>query len=68
MARQGLQIGGEDLDLPLVPAEEHRRPAAGGGYRRPHTGPLHRLKAADRRRAAAVLHPADQLRHLGDGL
>ena len=68
IARQSLQIGGEDLDLPFVPAEEHRRPVGPGGHRSPHTGPLHRLEAADRRRAAAVLHPADQLRHLGDGL
>ena len=68
VARQGLQVGGENLDLPLVPAEEHRRPAGPGGHCRSHAGPLHRLQAADRRRAAALLHPADQLRHLGDGL
>ena len=67
-SRQGLQISGEDLDLPLVSAEEHRRTAAPRSHRRAHAGPLHRLEAADRRGAAAVLHPADQLRHLGDGL
>ena len=37
-ARQGLQISGEDLDLPLVPAEEHRRTAAGCRHRRAHAG------------------------------
>ena len=67
-ARQGLQISGEDLDLPLVPAEEHRRTAAGCRHRRAHAGPLHRLEAADRRGTAALLHPADQLRRLGDSL
>ena len=64
----GAQVTRQGPGLPLVAAEEHRRPARSAGDGRAHAGSLHGLEAGDRRGAAALLHPADQLRHLREGL
>ncbi len=67
-AQQRLQIAPQLLGLPLVAADEHRRPLRRQGHRRAHAGAVHRLQAGDRHRAAALFHPPDQLRHLGNGM
>ena len=66
--QQRLQIPGKHLGLPLVTAHEHRRAVQRPGHGSAHTGPLHRLQPVHRRRTAALLHPADELRHLRDGI
>ena len=65
---QGAQISGQLPDLPLVAADKHRRAARPPGHRSAHTGSLHRLQSADRRRAAALFHPADQFRRFRNRL
>ena len=66
--QQRLQIAPQLLGLPLVAADEHRRPLRRQGHRRAHAGAVHRLQAGDRHRAAALFHPPGQLRHLGNGM
>ena len=64
----GAQVSGQGSGLPLVSADEHRRTARPAGDGGPHTGPLHGLQPGDCHGAAALLHPADQLRCLREGL
>ena len=62
------QVSGQGSGLPLVSADEHCRTARPTGDGGPHAGPLHGLKPGDCHGAAALLHPADQLRCLREGL
>ena len=67
-AQQGLQIARQLAGFPLVAAEKHRRTAGPPGHGGAHTGPLDRLEPGDGGGTAALLHPADQLRHLREGI